>query len=500
MNIRIITTFCTRVPQRVCSNTLATSGQLRPSLSSSSVSPPLFAAVASSFSTQSTSSSSSTTILKRNLTDAASEEQTNLLESLANQRPTPLSLKNMYLYALSGNNNSSLTQRIRNAEFLHRELPIRIAQRVVDLTTLPAGLSQTKAVRDVCLTYTRNILDLQNLSAPTDENSEKAFTDLLRTMVLDRTTIPQSVNIGLSSLKDNRREEISKSLCTRLDSSLYRFFLARVGLRFLTEHHIACDPHKNASQGGLIDNECDPVVECKTVMEEVEDECKEEYGVCPPFTLVVPKEYPKHDRKGLSKTAKRRKRMTYVPTHLRYMLKELLTNSAVATIRRHDKSARNGNSRLAGSLNAQTEPLPDVRIIVAMGYEDVTIKITDQGGGISRSKLDSIWTFAHSTLSQSQLAGSRRSSSSSPSTLELTEPNIRGFGLPLARIYARYFGGELTLKSMEGYGVDTYLQLPILGADCENLPEAVAKSPGNTDSTEDDPVGQTWSQLLSKSL
>jgi len=67
----------------------------------------------------------------------------------------------MYLYALSGNNNSNLDQRIRNAVFLHRELPIRISQRVVDLMTLPAGLSQTKAVRDVCQTYCQNVADLK---------------------------------------------------------------------------------------------------------------------------------------------------------------------------------------------------------------------------------------------------------------------------------------------------------------------------------------------------
>jgi hypothetical protein len=34
-----------------------------------------------------------------------------------------------------------------------------------------------------------------------------------------------------------------------------------------------------------------------------------------------------------------------------------------------------------------------------------------------------------------------------------------GFGLPLSRLYARYFGGNLSLISMPGYGVDAYLNL-----------------------------------------
>lgn len=34
-----------------------------------------------------------------------------------------------------------------------------------------------------------------------------------------------------------------------------------------------------------------------------------------------------------------------------------------------------------------------------------------------------------------------------------------GFGLPLSRLYARYFGGDLKLVSMPGYGVNAYLDL-----------------------------------------
>ena len=34
-----------------------------------------------------------------------------------------------------------------------------------------------------------------------------------------------------------------------------------------------------------------------------------------------------------------------------------------------------------------------------------------------------------------------------------------GFGLPTARAYARYLGGSLTLKSLQGIGTDVYLRL-----------------------------------------
>lgn len=37
------------------------------------------------------------------------------------------------------------------------------------------------------------------------------------------------------------------------------------------------------------------------------------------------------------------------------------------------------------------------RVVVAEGGEDVTIKVSDEGGGIPRSGLASIWTYLYST-------------------------------------------------------------------------------------------------------
>jgi len=123
--------------------------------------------------------------------------------------------------------------------------------------------------------------------------------------------------------------------------------------------------------------------------------------------------------------------------------------------------------------------VPAIRIIISKGAEDVTIKIADKAGGIPRSDARKLWSFAHTNMDESTMEKEKETDFE---TDEFTGSAIRGFGLPLARIYARYFGGELTIKSMEGSGVDAYLYLPVLGEACENLPQRVTQSPGNLDS------------------
>lgn len=51
-----------------------------------------------------------------------------------------------------------------------------------------------------------------------------------------------------------------------------------------------------------------------------------------------------------------------------------------------------------------------------------------------------------------------------------------GYGLPLSRVFARYFGGDISVLSMEGYGTDAYLHLKKVGDAKEPVVEAMRKS------------------------
>ena len=271
------------------------------------------------------------------------------LKSLASQKTTPLSLQNMYKYASVG----KPAQRLRNAQFLHKELPIRIAQRAIDLLTLPHGLGNSPQVRSVANVYLKYLAAMLDFPCPQSAEEEQRFTDTLRPFILDRTSIPAAVAAGISTLKDRRKEEnLDVRRLREMEDALYRFFTARVGLRFLSEHHILSDD-RNQEQNdefarrmsllenvpldvadgtgdtgegftGCIAKNCDPVREAKRVADQVSRHCQEAYGLAPDIDIVDCTERSKFARRDF----------TYVPHHLQYMLSELLKNSCRASVRK----------------------------------------------------------------------------------------------------------------------------------------------------------------------
>ncbi|KAL7466436.1 hypothetical protein ACHAXS_006730, partial [Conticribra weissflogii] len=288
------------------------------------------------------------------------------LLALASCQPTALSLETMYRYgatpkgskkaqpASEAQNFVNLT-RLRNAQFLHRELPIRIAQRAIDLLTLPHGLNRTKEVQSIANTYLQYLQQLRDFPVPKNEETEKEFTTILSGLVMDRHSIPMAIARGLQSLKDERKAPVDARRLAEMEEALNRFFTARVGLRFLVEHHILSGNDENSdalyrkqveAEGGLelledenyamstIDNDdqdmtgciqrnCDPLKEVHRTAARVTRLCRESYGIAPEIEIV-----------DCTPDKDAALPFTYVPHHLRYMLAELLKNSCRATVRK----------------------------------------------------------------------------------------------------------------------------------------------------------------------
>ncbi|KAJ2878493.1 [Pyruvate dehydrogenase (acetyl-transferring)] kinase isozyme 2 [Coemansia aciculifera] len=164
--------------------------------------------------------------------------------------------------------------------------------------------------------------------------------------------------------------------------------------------------------------------------------CQRHYGFAPPVIKVIA------PTPGVT--------TTYVPHYLYSMLFQLLKNALRATIEHHPRKT-----------------FPVIKLVMSSGDEDVTFKISDEGGGIPLSQVDAIWSYLKTTkdvgeADQTQKTVVRNSALSSITFMNRASDMPlfgAGDGLPMARQIARYFGGDLDLVSMEGVGTDVYLHL-----------------------------------------
>uniref|UniRef100_A0A7S3YZW8 Protein-serine/threonine kinase n=2 Tax=Lotharella globosa TaxID=91324 RepID=A0A7S3YZW8_9EUKA len=290
-------------------------------------------------------------------------------------------------------------------------------------------------------------------------------------LLQDNTEVVQTMALGVIQARRSIQEKDLPDFRRLVDLVLVRFFTARIGLRFIIEQFIASREYKTGF-AGVIESFCNPVLIAQRAAEDASQLCKQHKDVAPKVLFHTPGANFSEDLQ-----------FTYVPHHLHYMLTEILKNSMRATVECHDPSN-----------------LPPIKVVFVAGNEDTTIKVIDEGGGIRRSEIETIWNFFHSTA-EAPIAGT----SSGPSSEELGHwmdvlrdrnnrenggPSIPpsalagyGVGLPLSRLFARYFGGDITISSMEGFGTDAYLHIPRLGTNCESLPAPVQTSPGEKDST-----------------
>lgn len=116
-------------------------------------------------------------------------------------------------------------------------------------------------------------------------------------------------------------------------------------------------------------------------------------------------------------------RLPYIPAHLDYILYELLKNSMRAVVERHLRRQRSapaaataaagggGSSSSRSSGSVVQRRLPAVQARVCSGQRHVTVRISDQGGGLPPGNEAAVWGFGFTT--SDTLGGGSSSSSGS---------------------------------------------------------------------------------------
>ncbi|KAG5187839.1 branched-chain alpha-ketoacid dehydrogenase [Tribonema minus] len=373
--------------------------------------------------------------LQREERRPASVSDDTIIQRLAKEQTTRLSLRDLHSFS----DGADPKLRIQQAAFLHRELPIRFAQRAVELQNLPFGLSEKKAVKDAAGWYKEIVLRLMAFPEPATAEQEEQYGNMLASLLLAHAQVPQALSKGVMELKASGALTLVEQ--HRVDQILNSFFLSRIALRFLIEQYIASKRHRPGFRG-MIQSECSPVEVAHKAAADVARLCRYHLGFAPEVQVFGK---PHHT-------------FTAVPSHLYYIMCELLKNSCRATAVHFGAVGEDGSRRPLNGL-----VLPPIKVIVARGREDMAIKVMDEGGGIKRSDLQHVWSYMFSSAPQPRRqleaeldAASTSDASGGHGTFAFAG---YGMGLPLSRLYARYFGGSLKLRPMEGYGTDAYLHL-----------------------------------------
>jgi hypothetical protein len=117
---------------------------------------------------------------------------------------------------------------------------------------------------------------------------------------------------------------------------------------------------------------------------------------------------------------------------------------------------------------------PPIKVTVSANESDVYFRVSDQGKGMDKERYECLWSyqsraragdfedFKQVTTLPASIDG-RASQASQMGHRHL------GIGLTMSRIYAEYWGGELQILTMDGFGTDAYVRIPRLGTNIENL-------------------------------
>ena len=206
---------------------------------------------------------------------------------------------------------------------------------------------------------------------------------------------------------------------------------------------------------------------------------------------------------------------TYIPQHVEYILYELILNSVQAVAKKHGGSKQHPGSMINNDIGSQLlssssasvsllssnaaagaspstpndderlekpnvyfdcgttvrnsrgpsnwsssvapggghSPTPAILVTISRSEQNIMFRVSDQGGGIPDDFMQNIWSYSFRAKRYPSSMYQNRTKDSI----------IVGYGLPMAKVYSSYWGGNLSLQTMLGHGTDAYLQLPSQG-------------------------------------
>lgn len=342
-----------------------------------------------------------------------------ILDNYLGQSPTPLTLRQLIFYERHCN-----TERLlKSANYVRKELPIRIAHRIREFQKLPYILGTNPHIQCVYDLYWQAFEKIRNIPEINNrEENEKFCKVLMESLDVHQVVIPELAK-GIYECEQTYQSVVAMN---KLDRFMDATLRSRISRRVITEHHLVLSGKKMS-----IFNNCtsyDTLTKCIQIVQE--------HAI--KMGLV-------NQRKDLPNIILdgRDTEFTYVSDHIEYILYQLLSNAMRHTIENRKQS---------------------INVTFCSNETDVLFRISDQGGGMSKETFANVWSYgSHENMNQIEQLEAKLDEQERNLTIRL------GIGLPMSKVYAEYWGGDINLMTMEGYGTDAYLKIPRLGTQNENL-------------------------------
>jgi pyruvate dehydrogenase kinase 2/3/4 len=245
-------------------------------------------------------------------------------------------------------------------------------------------MKDMQSVKEVKQLYIQSFLELLEFDKRiVSADQEQAFSRLVegiyerhsRVLVqMARGAYEFRHHIHTKSTARNSSNKSPKERFAKMETThafLDRFYLCRIGIRVLIGQYLALRQPPVDHYVGIICSVTSPYEIVKRAIDDAAFMCTRKYGDAPEVIM--------SGRLDLT--------FPYVPTHLHYIMLELLKNSMRATVEWHGPDA----------------DFPPIKVIIADGSdnEDVVIKVSDEGGGIPRSNVKKIWSYLFTTADPS---------------------------------------------------------------------------------------------------
>lgn len=338
------------------------------------------------------------------------------LDNYISQPPTPLTLRQLIFYERHIN-----TERLlKSANYVRTELPIRIAHRIREFQKLPYILGTNPHIEAVYELYWQAFERIRKIPTITTRQENEDFCDILQESLDAHLVVIPQLAKGIYECEQQQIMSME-----RLDRFMNATLRSRISRRVLTEHHLVLSQRRES-----IFNICsshDVLTKCIHLVQAHNHEKPRQFA-------------PKISMNGTDTE------FQYVSDHVEYIIYQLLSNAF-----RHSISTQGQN---------------EIKVTLCSNETDVLFRISDQGGGMNKQEFANLWSYGN----YKRFGNMEKIQQLEAKLNEHESLEIRlGIGLPMSKVYAEYWGGDLNIVTMEGYGTDAYVRIPRLGTQNENI-------------------------------